>query len=353
MMWNKIKDFYNSNRYAIIWTACYVFATWAIMRYMFNFNIFSAHRWHQLFHAHLYGFAGFVFGILILAMVPLYIATTIVITRTKAPLFNFKITIPSFIKTYIKNAFTQTPMPDTEPATTTGTNTPPTPDSAPTTDADSTQTTDTPAIAPIPDEVPAEMRVAYARARDNISHPQKTAFDLAHMTQHSAQTAQTESLADDTDIPIPMDFDISDTENIIGDAPVFTDIDFDSNDETDNDTEPTTSDVRSVTDDNDIVIKYLTAKSVPYTIDGDVVITDKFAIASHTDSDFWVAENESWFATGKIRLSPIESVSAVATVNNVQPVLYLGANNIMDIDELRAKWESNGVRVIDKLDDLT
>ena len=102
-MWARIKDFYNSNKYAIWWTAGYVAACWAIMRYMFNFNIFSATRWNQLWHAHLYGFAGFVFGILILAMIPLYIATTIVIARTRAPLFNFKLKIPEWIKTFFKN----------------------------------------------------------------------------------------------------------------------------------------------------------------------------------------------------------------------------------------------------------
>ena len=111
-MWTRIRNFYNSNKYAILWTVGYVIATWAIMRYMFNFNIFSAYRWHQLMHAHLHGFAGFVFGILILAMVPLYVATTIVIARTKSPLFNLKLTFPECVKTFFKKAFTQTPMDD-------------------------------------------------------------------------------------------------------------------------------------------------------------------------------------------------------------------------------------------------
>ena len=97
-------NFYKSNKYVILWTVAYFVATWAIMRFMFNFNIFSALRWHQLMHAHLHGFAGMVFGILILAAVPMYIATTIVIARTKTPLFT--ITIPEFIK----KAFQQTPM---------------------------------------------------------------------------------------------------------------------------------------------------------------------------------------------------------------------------------------------------
>ena len=119
-MWNKVKNFYKSNKCAIWWTVLYVFATWAIMQYLFDFNIFSSLRWHQLMHAHLHGFAGLVFGILILAAVPMYIATTIVIARTKAPVFSVK--IPERIKTFFVNAFNQTPMeeqPQPAPETTT------------------------------------------------------------------------------------------------------------------------------------------------------------------------------------------------------------------------------------------
>ena len=329
-----VKDFYDSNKYAILWTVGYVFVTWAIMRYMFNFNIFSAYRWHQLMHAHLHGFAGFVFGILILAMVPLYVATTTVIARNNAPLFNFKITIPQFIK----NAFAQSPI--EEPA--------PTPEPEP-----GPEPAEEKQPEPIPETVPSELRVAYVRARDNISRNQISAYDLGNITKapNIDKNIQPEPLPNE--MPIPTDFDIAETSNIIDDAPVFTDLDFDDDNEDDiTVAESKIDDIKTATGDNDLVIKYLTAKSVPYNVIDDVVVTDQFAIVSHTDSDFWVADNESWFAAGKIRKSPIISVIDAAQRHNVQPVLYLGSDNIMDIDDLRPQWESSGIRVITNLKDL-
>ena len=355
-MWNKLNDFYNNNKYAIWWTGCYILASWAVMRYMFNFNIFSAYRWHQLFHAHLHGFAGFVFAVLILAMVPLYIATTAIIARTKTPLVNIKITIPEFIRNYIKNAFIQTPMTDDEPAP------------VDTPQIESEQIPDTAAVddtaksespTPIPDTVPSELRVAYIRARDNISRTPTSAYDLGNMTKptpaQNIDTAMVPTESDSDTLPIPTDFDISDTDRIINDVPIFTDIDLDDDDDENDDTSDAESqpdNLLSVSEDNDNVVKYLTAKSVPYGVDGDVIVTDKFAIVSHTDPDFWVADNESWFAAGKIRRSPIVSVLKTAKTHNVQPVLYLGADNIMDIDELRNTWESAGIRIITNLKDL-
>ena len=359
-MWNKVQDFYNNNKHAIIWTACYIFAAWAIMRYMFNFNIFSATRWHQLFHSHLYGFAGFVFSILILAMVPLYIATTVIIARTKTPLFNINITIPEFIKTFIKNAFIQTPMPDEEPVATTV----PTNESeqeTPTEQIPSTENTETPtettSPTPIPDTVPAELRVAYMRARDNVLYTQKSAFDLANTTRAPDPAPIAEPTGADAtpmeDFAIPTDFDITDTDSIMGNVPTFTDIDLDADIDDDADEQtPEITDIKTPNNENQDVINYLNKKSVPCEIIDDIVVTDKFAIASHTDSDFWVADNESWFAAGKIRKSPIVSVLNVAKQRNVQPVLYLAYDNIMDIDELRTGWQDAGIHVINNLDEL-
>lgn len=355
-MCTSIRNFYNSNKYAILWTVGYVIATWAIMRYMFNFNIFSAMRWHQLMHAHLHGFAGFVFGILILAMIPLYVATTIVIARTNAPLFNFKIKIPEFIKTFFQKAFTQTPM-DDEPESTPATNSKNESElkSALETETkyeiDSTTTESKP--DPVPSAVPAEMRIAYERARSHATSMQSSVFDLGNVTKKPSQIVESAATAPESEIPIPTDFDIDDTENIINEVPVFTDLDFDDdNDDDETESESQTINVQTMTGDNDVVTKYLTEHSIPYTLENDIVITNKFAIASHTDSDFWVADNESWFAAGKIRKSPIASVMEIAATNKLQPVLYLGTDNIMDIDELRQKWTDAGIRVITDLDEL-
>ena len=349
LVWTK--NFYDSKKYVILWTIAYVVVTWAIMQYMFNFNIFSALRWHQLMHAHLHGFAGLVFGILVLAMVPLYVATTVMIARKNAPLFDFKLTVPQIIK----NAFVQPPMPEPVPQKTIVT----------TTEVKEVVTEPAPAPVvetekkpePIPELLPAELKVAYTRAREHTARTQTTAFDLSNVTKPAAAPVvvpATPQPEPEPEMPIPTSFDIEETSNIINDAPVFTDLNFDEDDEDYDEEEPTTeiTDIKTTTNDNDVVAKYLDAKSVPYKTDNEVIVTDKFAIVSHTDSDFWVADNESWFAAGKIRKSPIASVLNVASANKVQPVLYLGADNIMDIDDLRKQWQSSGIRIITDLKDL-
>lgn len=346
-MWNWIVNFYKSNKYAVLWTAGYFIITWAIMKYMFDFNIFSSLRWHQLAHAHLHGFAGFVFGILILAAVPMYVATTTVIARTKAPLFSIK--IPECIKKFFQVAFTQTPMVDTPEF--------PTPQSEQTTvevaPADTTQEPTTePAKKKIPDSVPSEMRIAYMRAREHISRTPTSAFGLGNITNATQKPQNFEPTAEDTNIemPIPSDFDIEDADDMIDSVPQFTDISFDDDDG--NDEQIEINDINNESDTTAPVAEYMKSQSVPYTIENDVVITDKFAIVAHTDPEFWVADAENWFAAGKTRKSPIESVKNVASIHNLEPVLYLGADNIMDIDELRTTWEKDGIRIITDLKDL-
>lgn len=330
-MWNWVVNFYKSYKYVIWWTAVYFIATWAIMKFMFDFDILSAQRWHQLMHAHLRGFPGFVFGILILAAVPMYVATTIVIAKTKAPLFTIK--IPEFIK----NAFTQKPM-DDENATPMVENV---------AEKTNTATTDENKPTKIPESVPGEIRAAYARAREHVGRMQTSVFDLGHTTKATPDTvAEAEPVAD---IPIPTDFDIDDIDN---DVPQFTDINFDDDDDDQEITPDTFDSIKEVSDTVVPVIEFLKSKSCDYTIDGDVVITDSFAIVAHTDNDFWVADSDSWFAAGKTRPSPIELVMQAAKKHCVEPALYLGSKNIMDIDNLVPQWESNGIQVVTDLNDL-
>ena len=345
-MLDKIANFYKSNKHAIWWSVGYFIAAWAIMQYMFDFNIFSHTRWIQLAHAHLYGFPGFVFGILILAAIPMYIATTVVVARTKSPLFTIK--VPERIKAFLVNAFQQTPMTDENVADT------PVPaqtnENADTTSNEPAKQADP---EPIPDAVPSELRVAYARAREHIGRAQTSAFDLANITkptptEHNNTTEQPTP----EDIPIPSDFDIEDTDNMISSVPQFTDINFDDEDEDTEITDEDFSDIHKVSDTTQDVARYLDSQSVPYTIDDDVVITDKFAIISHTDTDFWVADKENWFAAGKTRKSPIKTVVDAAIKHNVHAVLYLGSENIMDIETLRTEWTDDNISVITDLKDL-
>lgn len=76
------------------------------------------------------------------------------------------------------------------------------------------------------------------------------------------------------------------------------------------------------------------------------------AIALHDDSDFWIADDDNWFAAGKQKSSPIAEAIAIAQHHNISPAIYLAEKNIMDLDAKTAEWEKNGVRVVKKLSDI-
>ena len=78
-----IIEFIKSNIIVAKWTFWYFFALWAILQFVFDFNMFSQHYWWKFFHATLHGFGGFVFGLLIYTAIPIYIATTITVYRKK------------------------------------------------------------------------------------------------------------------------------------------------------------------------------------------------------------------------------------------------------------------------------
>lgn len=325
-MIEKIKNLYSANKYALWWTVWYIFGTYIILKYLFNFSIFSATQWHKLMYAHLYGFAGFVFGILILAAVPLYVATTTIVIRTKKPLLTIPLPkIPACVK-HIVTLFHQ-PAPEPAPAP------------APTPEPEQPQSDH----IDLPADMPAEMRASYVRARKYGSSFAIAQHNLNHINEST--TAPTDA-AKPGELPIPTDFDFdvpdtpADDTPVFSDVPMFTDIDFDA---------PNTA----TTDNyNDAVLKRLAATGRETTVINDIVIADGMAIASHTDDDFWIADAETWFAPGKTRPSPIAALTRVATENNAKPILYLGATNIMDLDTLRPTWESAGITVITKLSEI-
>ena len=90
----KIIDFFKRSTIIVKWTIWYFFIIWLILKYIFKFDIFSVHYWWKFFHATLHGFGGLVFGFLVYAMIPLYIATTIATWRKQ----EFIIPVP-FAKT--------------------------------------------------------------------------------------------------------------------------------------------------------------------------------------------------------------------------------------------------------------
>ena len=94
------------------------------------------------------------------------------------------------------------------------------------------------------------------------------------------------------------------------------------------------------------IIKYLESHNIKFTIENGIVITDHDAIATHNDPDFWIADNETWFAAGRQKPSPADAVLSISAARGVRPVLYLEQTNIMDFDARRAQWRDDGITVI-------
>ncbi len=326
----KIADILSQHKYAIIWTACYVFMMKFILATLFNFNIFSGTQWVRLAHSHLHGFGGMVFGILILAAVPMYAATTAIILRTKKPLF----TIP--VPKFITRAFAP-PPPPSEPAA-------PAPD-----------TSEETAAAPetFPDGMPTELRGAFRRARRG-GRVQISVFDNSHIVHTPAPVLATTSgdVVSADDFPLPTDFDTGDEDDQTDAAPNFTEINFDDTPtdtpapvkETKTDSAPATP---ATAPNADIITRLSGARA-----DGEFIIYKDNIIAVHNDPDFWIADDTDWFATGKQRPSPVTAVRARAAELNLTPALYLAETNILDLDARIATWEQSGVRVIKDLADL-
>ena len=75
-------------------------------------------------------------------------------------------------------------------------------------------------------------------------------------------------------------------------------------------------------------------------------------IYEHNDEDFWIMDGDSWFATGQQKDSPVNELIGLAQQNDLTPVIYLHSQNIMDIDNVIANFESSGIRVVKNLDEL-
>ncbi|MBO5705282.1 MAG: hypothetical protein J6R99_04660 [Alphaproteobacteria bacterium] len=291
---------------------------------MFQFDLFSYADWHKLAHAELRGFPGFVFGILVLSAVPVYAATTALIIRTKKPLFT--IPVPGFIKTFWSH---MQPTLINPPATEIQ-------------DAPKKEETKS-ANDGLPSELPSELRTAYIRARMNITPEQRSSFNQPTPTQTAEYIPETSPSTPD-EIPLPTDFDIDispeDTEIFTGTdfsqmtVPTFSDLNFDSD----------TPEKKSNTDNS--ITEYLNSKSIKYDIENEFIITDKLVIASHTDPDFWICDGDDWFATGKQRKSPIPELLQIASTRKLTPIIYLGATNILEVDDVCRSWKSSGITVV-------
>ncbi len=316
----KILEFLKSNTIIVKWTIWYFFIIWLILKYIFRFDMFSAHYWWKFFHATLHGFGGFVFGFLVYAAIPLYIATAIATWRKQ----EFILPVP-FAKT-ISNILSKLFEKKSEESQ---------PEPTPVEQEEKTVEAQEPEY---PSDLPPELRVPFMRAKNNL--PLTGAISIYNKPDTKSES-KIEEISEQSEIPIPMDFDISDSinEEMNDSVPTFTDIDFDTPITTEQELENNTT-------------KYLTEKNMEYETYHDFVATEKFVIYEHNDEDFWIMEGDTWFATGKQKDSPIDELIGLAKQNELTPVLYLHSQNIMDIDKVISDFESKGVRVVKDLDEL-
>lgn len=343
---NKIIEILKTNKYVIIWTAVYIAIVWAILLFMFNFNIFVGHQWQLLMHAEIKGFAGFVFGILMLAALPMYIATTAVIIRTKQPLITIN------IKPVIKIFTAIIPHPVSITCVTNTQNT----DTAPQITEQSAPIKPTPSAEEFPNAMPSELRGAFIRARQHVDQFAQTSFNPAPDTPHTTPAPQTTPESEVSDLPLPTDFNFdtpsdSDFAPSIS-MPTFTDISFDDDDTKPENTNNDTSPAPTSDNDNNAVINYLTEHGCTPRRDGDMIIANNIIIATHSDPDFWIADPENWFAAGKQKVSPVTQLIKASAQQELRPVLYLAQTNIMELDTCRAEWDKMGVMTITDLGEL-
>ncbi|MBO4683468.1 MAG: hypothetical protein J5611_02740 [Alphaproteobacteria bacterium] len=332
-MMKKIFDILVTHYRAVVWTVFYVAVMWVVLRGLFGFNMFSGAHWTHMLHMHLHGFSGLVFGLLVLAAVPLYVATTVLTLRNKS--------VP--IKVPMPNCF----MPPAPP-----------PPAAPAEPV----VTERETLPVLPHGIPQEMRESFMRARKNYGTRQMSVFNKAPFADAPivAQKSETPRVVEEpkpdtnftpifehldgvhdteTGLPIPTDFDIS----ADSDVPVFADINFDDDDDE-------VSDDNVITEKESDLYEFLVGAGIDASMQDGLIIANGFAIASHMDEDFWVADELDWFGAGKQKPSPIAEL--VKIKEKFKPVLYLGATNIMDFETISQDWRDNGITIVTDRDEL-
>ncbi|MBQ6109972.1 MAG: hypothetical protein IJL05_01180 [Alphaproteobacteria bacterium] len=310
----KILDFLKTNLIVIKWTVGYFFVLWAVLWYLFHFDMFSQIHWWKFFHAHLRGFIGLVFAMLIYTAIPIYIATTAIVYRTKKPIF----TIPFCDKVieYIKKMFSK-PEQVTESE----------PETEPEIDPDSEY----------PDDLPNELKVPFRRIKQRLA--------FTNMSYAPNKTTEPENTLTEPEpelFPLPTDFDIGDSLPDTS-VPTFTDINFDTPAPTP--TEPETKTKNAVT-------KYFDEHKIDYETYNNFTITHKQVIYVHDDPDFWIMDNDTWFAAGKQTDSPIPTLLKLAKDNGLTPIIYFESTNIMDFEGTIQQMNLNGIKTITDLSEL-
>ena len=325
----KIYEFLKTNIIVLKWTCEYFICLSLILWFLFKFNVLSLRHWWIFFHATLHGFCGFVFGVLMYSAIPLYIATTLIIYRKKTPIFT--ISMPEKMKNILnkmKDFFYVQPE-----SVISSENTP-------------VSEPETEQAPEYPSDMPRELYVPYMRAKQNL--PLTSAISTFNKQPEKIPDTQKPEEQNES-FPIPSDFDISDSlpdanatnsDFSDGEFPVFKDINFDI---------PITQPTDEISND---VTKYCDAHNIEYETYHDFVATEKYVIYEHNDDDFWIMDDDSWFASKKHRESPIPELLELAQQNDLTPVLYLKSQNIMDLPGTTERFESMGIRIITNLDEL-
>lgn len=273
----------------LLWTGWYFVASFLIFQFIFHFDILSPTDWGSLSRVTLRGFPGLAFAVLLFAALPVWLAGAIAIFKTGKPLFG--------------KSKKEEKKDSSADASNTG--------------------ADEKLPVVFPTDLPAEMRVPYSRLKTgqltrgalDCKVVEKPDIDIAAQCVPTAEPA--------TDMQLPEDFSF-DTAAEHEDAPMFKELDWGNSG-----------------DDSG-------AADIKIETRGD----KKFAIATHDDSDFWVADAENWFASGKTKPSPIDAVLVAAKEHDATPVLHLLSENIMDLDALKEKWGGYGILIIKDLGEL-
>jgi len=304
---NKIIEFLKTKQVFFVWTISYILVLWFLLYFLFNFNLFSHVQLYKLLHAHLTGFAGLLFGTILCLSIPLYIATSAIIIRDKKTI----IEIPFIKKLFAK----KTPEQNTEEKT--------------------EEIIETTSENIFPDDLPHELRVPFLRAKQHMSNiVNKTSV---FNKQQTINENQIENPISEDIMPLPTDFDIEDTES--SNIPNFTDIDFDA-------------DINQQTISNSVT-KFLDQQNIEYESVDDFIITDNLVIYTHSDKDFWVVDENNWFATGKQKESPVQTLLLIAKQEQLTPIIYLEATNIMNLNDVVQDWENNGIIVVTNIQEIT
>ena len=271
--------------------------------------MFSRVYWWKFFHAHLRGFVGFVFGALVYSIIPIYIASVSVIYRTKEPII--KIPLIDKISEYIKSKFAK---PEPEPVA-----------------EEENQTSETKPEFEYPSDMPREMRALFKRTKERMILSGKTGLTTIYQ---SKQNNTTPAEPENKSFPIPTDFDISDSLNDETDdnIPTFKEINFD---------EPT-----KTSEPDNAMIKYLHDKNIDFDVYKDFIITNKYLIYVHNDPDFWIIDDDNWFAAGKQIESPVATMLEMIKDEPITPVIYFESTNVLDFDGTVETLRNHGITVI-------